>query len=187
MGSRTVGLLAVLGGLASTISIGVLAAAVQARPDDLFWNVVTDPTQRAIVTVFGIGGLLAISAAMAGLGFLFVDRIDAGFVVLAVMASFGGVLGLMGAAAAFLLLMVGSAAFMLSLTRAHVMTPWIAVGHAVAAAPWVVMLWVALSRNPLGWTIVLALLYPASWILIGAWVLRGLPQAEPSSPLPDSA
>lgn len=62
------------------------------------------------------------------------------------------------------------------------MSLWIAVVHTLAAAGWVVMLWVAiLARNPLGWTIVPGLLYPMSWVLIGAWALRGIPNPQPST------
>jgi hypothetical protein len=180
--SRTVGLLAVLGGLASTISIGMIAVAILARPDELYWNVVTDPTQRLFVTVLGVGGLLAISAATAGLAYLLIDRIDEVVVLLAVVAGLGGVLGLMGADGAFLLLLVGSPILMLYLARAHLMNPWIAVGHAVAAGGWIAMLWLALARDPLGATSVFGLSYPMSWILIGAWVLRGIPNPRPSNP-----
>jgi hypothetical protein len=119
------------------------------------------------------------SAATIGLAYLLNDRLDPLVVIWAAAAGVLGILGVMGAYAGLLLLPIGSAILMLAVARARVMPASIAGIHALAAVGWLVTAWTSLAGRPEGWTIVLAALYGVSWILIGAWVLRGLPNPQP--------
>jgi hypothetical protein len=181
MASRAVGLLAIVGGLGLITAVGMYLPEKLARPDVPPWQVITDPALYAIWAVLGITGMLGLSLALIGLAYVFLDRLEQGVALMPVLGGLGGFLGLIGAYGGFVLLPVGSAVFMAYLARARLMNAWIAVGHALVAAAWVVPLAASLGGPSDAPTAIIGILYGMSWVVIGAWLLRGVPIPRPST------
>jgi hypothetical protein len=181
MGSRAVGLLAIVGGLALTAAVVVYLPEKLARPDVPPWQVITEPALYAIWAVLGITGMIGLSVALIGLAYVFLDRLEQGVALMPVLGGLGGFLGLIGAYGGFVLLPVGSAVFMGYLAWARLMNPWIALGHALVAAAWVVPVAISLGSRSDNGASLIGILYGMSWVLIGAWLLRGVPLPRPSA------
>jgi hypothetical protein len=181
MGSRILGLLAILGGVALAGVLGIFVSQSLSAPTVRPWEVVTDPLLESIMAIAGTGGIVALGVATAGLVFAFQDRISNGGALAGSIGSVGGIFGLLGAYAALLLLPVGSAILVLDLARARVLDRWLAVVHVASAVGFAVLIAASGSNTSLGAAAVLGLGYPLTWLAIGASVIRGLPAGPVAS------
>jgi len=182
MGSRVVGLLAILGGSAFIACMAIYIPWLLIRPHEVAWRVITDPTQSAIWSALGLTGVAAISSATIGLAYLYNDRVSPIAVIIGVTGGVAGFTVLLQLYAAILLVPIASATLVLAAAWARLMNPWIAGPHALGAAGFVVALWAGMLSGGTGdgWGLAIAVVYAASWILIGVSILRGVPAAQPS-------
>ncbi len=186
MGFRILGLLAILGGVGVTIGAGIHVVLTLASPDVRPWDVVKDPLEASIMAVAGIGGIVALAVVIAGLAFLFQDRISNGTALAASIGSVGGVLGVLGAFPALFLMPIGSAILAWDLARARVLSRWEAAAHVASAIGFLVSIAAMMNNTQLGVAVVLTLFYPLTWLAIGGSVLRSVPMGPevPGGSLP---
>jgi hypothetical protein len=184
MGIRTVGLLAVVGGVGVTILAGLLVGVTLSAPATRPWDVAKDP----ILVVAGYSGIVALAVATAGLVFAFQDRISSGGAMAGSIGSVGGIFGLLGAYSLLLALPAGSAILVWDLARVSVLSRWMAAAHVASSFGFALLIAADLSNTPLGVAIVVALFYPLAWLAIGGSILRGVhadPIAQASLPHAD--
>jgi len=181
MGIRIVGWLTILGAIGVTVGAGVFVGLTLRAPAVPPWDVVTDPLESSIMSIAGTGGMVLLAGAMAGLVFVFQDRLTNGAALAGSIGSVGGIFGLLGAYSLLLAMPVGSAILVWDLARARVLSRWLAGAHVVSAAAFVILIAAMLSNTPLGVAIVFALFYALTWLVIGGSVLRGV-AAGPVAP-----
>ena len=96
MVTRTLGLLATVGGAGATIGAGVFVGLTMSASGARPWSVVVDPLAASIMSLAGTGGMVALAMATAGLVFRFQDRISGAGAMAGSIGSAGGILGLLG-------------------------------------------------------------------------------------------
>ena len=182
-GTRVVAALSVLGGSGFLIAIVVFFGAIIANPTMTWDRQRSDPVLGFIIGVGGFGGLLVMSAALAGLGVLIGSRSKSGLAIVAVLVALGGCLAVLGANM-MLALPAASAILAIYLARVGRLPVGIAILHVGAALGSIVvaMLWSVNASLGVGDLIIL--LYPISWIAIGWALFRGTPanRTKASSP-----
>jgi hypothetical protein len=105
--TRTLGLLATLGGVGVTIGAGVFVAVTLSAPGARPWSVAVDPLAASLMSVAGTGGMVALAMATAGLVFRFRDRISGAGALAGSIGSVGGILGPLGSFAMLFLFPAG--------------------------------------------------------------------------------
>jgi len=172
-GTRTVALLAVIGGLAWAAAIADWAITGLDHADS-GWD-------QPAIEFAGMVGVLAISLSLGGLGFILTNRFDSTVGLLGLLGGAGGAMGLLGAYAAILLLPVGSVAVVLFLARIHA-TGWATTLIHTAAAPALFLGLAAYSNETLvGAASVFMLAYAFTWVAVGLALFGGLPQVRSSA------
>lgn len=167
MGTRVLGILAIIGSAAWTI---LTAGYV------LFGEAMWSGTGGYITLALTVSGGLGYAGAATGLALRFQDRMTPFGAVGGVIAGVGALLGGLGAYSADILLPMGSAVMALDLGRAGVLSRLLAVSHAVTAAGFLALLWISLTNFPITgslWLGALAGPYLISWLAIGIWLIRG--------------
>jgi len=182
LGTRVVGLLAILGGSAVAIAAAAFVAWTWSAPNARPWSLAADPLQSSLMTVAGDLGIVGLAAATAGLAILFQDRVSGGAALAASIGFVGGVLGILGAYSLLFLLPAGSAYLVWDLARARVLGRGLSVAHVASAVGFFVLIGAFMSNTPIGVAVVLALFYPLSWLAIGGSLMRGVPITEPGTP-----
>jgi hypothetical protein len=179
--SRFIGMLAIVGGLAFAIGVADGAVTARAYPDVTYWHL----PGFAVIEIFGVVGLLALSLSLGWLGLIIVSRLESAVGLVAIFGAPAGPAGLAGAYSAVVLLPMSSAVVVLYLARIRAVHWPLALIH-VASAPGLVLGIAGASKR--GFTDIVAaliLVYSVSWIAIGLeLLLRGLPQARPVAPTP---
>jgi hypothetical protein len=174
--------LATLGGAGVTIGggvfVGVTLSAAAARP----WTLPIDPVPRWIMTVAGTGGMIALAVATTWLVYRFQDRISGAAAVAGVIGSVGGILGPLGSYPLLFLFPAGTAVLVWDLARARVLSRWLAAAHVASAVGFIVPLGAMMSNTAVGLAMILALLYPLTWLAIGLSLFRGTPVPQPATP-----
>ena len=173
-GTRTVALLAVIGGLAWVTAMADWAITALDHADS-GWD-------QPVIELAGMVGLLAISLSLGGLGFILTNRFDSTVGLLGLLGGAGGAMGLLGAYAAILLLPIGSVAVVLFLARIHA-TGWSTGLIHVAGAPGLFLGLAAYSNEALaGAAAVFMLAYAITWVAVGLALFGGLPQVKSTAP-----
>jgi hypothetical protein len=181
MAIRILGLLAVLGGVGVAIAAGHFVGLALNAPTVRPWSLMTDPTRAPLIAVVGNLGIAAIAVATGGLVFRSQNRISNGAALAGSIGSMGGLLGSIGAYVGFLL-PVGSSLLVWDLARVRAVRRWLAVAHIASAVAFLVPLAAMLTNAQLGVGFVLTLVYPLTWVAIGASMLRGEPILGPAAP-----
>ncbi len=183
MGTRVVAALAIIGGAALTVTLVIAMALVSSAPDGTFNTLDWRATEvRAMLLAFSLAVLL-LSISLWGLIFRFNDRMGGNVALAGSVGGFGGMLMAMGAYQLLVVLPIGSAAVVWDLSRFGVLPRSVAIVHALAALAFFIILVAGLTRSLIGVTspisalAVLIVLYPLTWIVIGAALLRGQPVA----------
>jgi len=182
MTTRTLGLLATLGGAGATIGGGVFVGAMLSAPGARPWEVAGDPLPRSIMTVAGTGGMVALAMATAGLVFRFLDRISGAGALAGSIGSVGGILGLLGSFPMLFLFPAGTALLVWDLARARVLSGWLAAAHVASAVGFLLPIAAMMSNSAVDIAIVFALAYPLSWLAIGLSLLRAAPDSRRVAP-----
>jgi hypothetical protein len=182
MVTRTLGLLATLGGAGATIGggvfVGAMLSAAGARP----WEVTTDLLPRSIMTVVGTGGMVVVAMATAGLVFRYQDQISGAGALAGSIGSVGGILGLLGSFPMLFLFPAGTVLLVWDLARARVLSGRLAAAHVASAIGFLVPIAALMSNTPVGVAMVLALAYPVTWLAIGLSLLRSAPVTQRATP-----
>jgi len=182
-GARIVALLAMLGGAGLLVAMVTMLGALLPTPPLTWEGLWADPVLGVVMLVGGAGGVVALSAALAGLS-LIRETTNPGVASVAALGALGGCIGALWTVAALFVLPAASAIVALNLARVDRLPKSIAVLHAAAALGCIVVgaLWAQNASLGIGDLIVL--LYPITWIAIGLALLRGLPSTEsPASSL----
>ena len=133
----------------------------------------SDPVLGFVIGVGGFGGLLVMSAALAGLGVLIGSRSKSGLAIMAVLVALGGYLALLGAN--MMLALPAASAILHSLARVGLLPNAIAILHVGAALGSIVVATLWSVNASLGAGDLIVLLYPISWIAIGWALFRSTP------------
>lgn len=183
LGTRLVAVLAVLGGTgflgAIVVMLGTVASTTMTWVD--LWS---DPVLGAFMRVSGVGGLVVMSAALAGLGVQIGRKTNSGMAIVALAGALGGGAAALWPIAAMFALPAASAILAIYLARVDRLPSTVAILHVGAAlgSYLVVMLW---SVNAsLGAGDLIILLYPMSWIAIGWALFRGTPASRTKASSP---
>ena len=180
-GTRIVAILSLLGGIGFLSAIVVLFGSLASNTTWVrLWS---DPVLGVVMLVGGVGGLVALCAALAGLS-LIREKTDPGVASVAALGALGGGIGALWPVVALFVLPPASAIVAIYLARVDRLPKSIAMLHAGAALGCIVVgaLWTQNASLGLGDFIVL--LYPITWMAIGLALLRGLPSSEsPASSL----
>lgn len=174
MGYRIVAAVAIVGGIGFTICAGVLVGLIIAHPDAMPWWRATNyatPAQ-SVALHLGYAGLVLLGAATIGFVLVFQHRLSA-------VAAVGGVVGGISAFAVpfAILLPIGSAIVVADLGRLRILRWWLAIPFIGSAIAFFVVMLPATGPAHLDGTVTFALLYPVAWVVLGAWLARGAPQA----------
>ena len=180
-GTRIVALLSLLGGIGFLSAIVVLFGSLASNTT---WaGLWSDPILGVVMLVGGVGGVVALCAALAGLP-LIREKTDPGVASVAALGVLGGGIGALWPVVALFVLPPASAIVAIYLARVDRLPKSIAMRHAGAALGCIVVgaLWT--QNASLGFGDLIVLLYPITWIAIGLALLRGLPSSEsPASSL----
>ena len=181
IGTRIVAILSLLGGIGFLSAIVVLFGSLASNTT---WvNLWSDPVLGVVMLVGGVGGVVALCAALAGLS-LIREKTDPGVASVAALGALGGGIGALWPVVALFVLPPASAIVAIYLARVDRLPKSLAMLHAGVALGTIVVgaLWTQNASLGLGDFIVL--LYPITWIAIGLALLRGLPSREsPASSL----
>ena len=134
------------------------------------------------MTVAGTGGMMVLAIAAVGLVLGFQDRIGLAAALAGTIGSVGGVLGPLGSFPLLFLFPAGSALLVWGLARARVVSGWLAAAHVASAVGFIVPLGAMMSNSSVGVAIVLALVYPLTWLALGLSLLRGAPVSQLAAP-----
>jgi hypothetical protein len=174
MGYRIVAAVAIVGGIGFTICAGVLVGLIIAHPDAMpWWRATSYATPAQSVALhLGYAGLVALGVASIGLAFVFQVRLGA-------VAAVAGVVGGLSAFAVpfAILLPIGSAIVVADLGRLRILRWSLAIPFIVSAVAFFVVMLPATGPGHLDGTVVFALVYPIAWVVLGAWLARGVPHA----------
>jgi hypothetical protein len=174
-GTRIVAILSLLGGIGLLGAILVLFGSLASNTTwvDL-WS---DPVLGVVMLVGGVGGVVALCAALAGLS-LIREKTDPGVASVAALGALGGGIGALWPVVALFVLPPASAIVAIYLARVDRLPRSLAMVHAGVALVTTVVgaLWT--QNASLGLGDLLVLLYPITWIAIGLALLRGLPSSE---------
>ena len=180
-GTRIVALLSLLGGIGFLSAIVVLFGSLASNTT---WaGLWSDPILGVVMLVGGVGGVVALCAALAGLS-LIREKTDPGVASVAALGALGGGIGALWPVVALFVLPPASGIVAIYLARVDRLPKSIAMLHAGAALGCIVVgaLWT--QNASLGFGDLIVLLYPITWIAIGLALLRGLPSSEsPASSL----
>jgi hypothetical protein len=174
-GTRIVAVLSLLGGIGFLSAIVVLFGSLASNTTWVsLWS---DPVLGVVMLVGGVGGVVALCAALAGLS-LIRENTDPGVASVAALGALGGGIGALWPVVALFVLPPASAIVAIYLARVDRLPKSIAMLHAGAALGCIVVgaLWTQNASLGLGDLIVL--LYPITWMAIGLALLRGLPSSE---------
>ena len=162
--TRVIGALAIIGG-ASWLSAAVIGSSGEGGD----------------VWVFSVSGALAFSGALAGLTMRYQDHLTETTALTGALAAISALIVPMGGLYLFIpMLPIGSAVLVRQLARAGIFPIGLTIAHVVTSLGFltvvVVMLisWQILVAAP--WLFALAIPYFLSWISIGAFILRGVPE-----------
>jgi len=175
MGTRIVSLSAMAGAVLWAVATVTWAITVSTNPNIKIWQI-------PVADITALAGLIALSVALGGLGYILLTRFDdpVGLVALSGMAF--GLMSAIGAPEAFIFLPVTSAITVIGLARIHAVHWSVAAIHA-SAVPGIYLGLAAYNDDSLvGIATVFVLFYAATWIAIGLELLRGLPQPRPVAP-----
>ena len=184
-GTRVVAAFSIIGGAALTVTLAIAMALVSSAPDGTFNTLDWRATDVTVMLMVFSGSVLLLSIALWGLIFRFNDRMGGNVALAGSVGGFGGMLMAMGAYQLLVVLPIGSAAVVWDLSRFGVLPRSVAIVHALAALAFFIILVAGLTRSLIGVTspisalAVLIVLYPLTWIVIGAALLRGQPVAGP--------
>jgi hypothetical protein len=180
-GTRMVAILSLLGGIGFLSAIVVMFGSLASNTT---WaGLWSDPVPGVVMLVGGVGGVVALCAALAGLS-LIREKTDPGVASVAALGALGGGIGALWPVVALFVLPPASAIVAIYLARVDRLPKSIAMLHAGAALACIVVgaLWA--QNASLGPGDLIVLLYPITWIAIGLALLRGLPSSEsPASSL----
>ena len=180
-GTRIVAVLSLLGGIGF---LGAIVVMFSSLARNTTWaGLWSDPVLGVVLLVVGVGGVVALCAALAGLS-LIRERTDPGVASVAALGALGGGIGALWPVVAVFVLPLASAIVAIYLARVHRLPNSIAVLHAGAGLGCIVVgaLWAQNASLGLGDLIVP--LYPITWMAIGLALFRGLPSSEsPASSL----
>ncbi len=183
LGTRLVAVLAVLGGTgflgAIVVMLGTVASTTMTWVD--LWS---DPVLGVFMRVSGVGGLVAMSAALAGLGVQIGRKTNSGMAIVALSGALGGGAAALWPIAAMFALPAASAIVAIYLARLDRLPNAVAIVHVGAAlgSYVVAMLW---SVNASLWPgDLLVPLYPISWIAIGWALFPGSPASPTKASSP---
>jgi hypothetical protein len=182
LATRTLALLATLGGAGVTIGGGVFVAVSLSRAGVRPWALSVDPLPRSIMTVAGTGGMIALAIATIWLVYRFQDRISVAAALAGTIGAVGGILGSLGSYPLLFLFPAGTAVLVWDLARARVLNGWLAAAHVASAVGFVVPIGAMLGNTPIGVAMVLALAYPITWLAVGLSLLRGVPVDQSGAP-----
>jgi hypothetical protein len=174
-GTRIVAILSLLGGIGFLSAIVVMFGSLASNTT---WaSLWSDPVLGVVVLVGGVGGVVALCAALAGLS-LIREKTDPGVASVAALGALGGGIGALWPVVALWVLPLASAILTIYLARVDRLPKSLAMLHAGVALGTIVVgaLWTQNASLGLGDLIVL--LYPITWIAIGLALLRGLPSSE---------
>lgn len=174
MSTRVLGTLAVLAG--TSLTAGVILMLIYG---DSAW---TGPTAY-VMMLLTVGAGLAFATTAFGLLWRFQEQLHRLGFMGGASAGLGGLAIAIDGAWAILLLPIGSAALAWDLARIGVLSPGMAILHALGAVALLIPLVGAFAGDTgTGFdTLVLAIPYSLSWIAIGASLWRGVPSPRAGS------
>ena len=172
IGTRFLGLLAILGGLGVAIGASVFAGVVLAKSTIRPWELGVDPVQESIMAVAGTVGMIAIAAATAGLVLRFRHRTRNAAVAAALIALVCAVLGVLVAWPAIYLALAGFAYLVWELGRAGVLGRRVVGANLLSMALLVVPVTAMSTDITVGLAIALVVPYPVTWLAIGGSLVR---------------
>jgi hypothetical protein len=171
----------------TTRAIGILA--IIGAASWLFpaaYTVIAGPSEAEGVTgASSVVGALAFAGALVGLTWRFQDHLTPTGALVGVFAGLAVVMGIFGAYIFIAVLPIGSAVLLWELGRAGILPRGLTIAHAVTAlgmlSAVVAMLidWRSAADSALWTTLVIP--YLLSWVTIGAYVVRGVPEVPAAS------
>jgi hypothetical protein len=177
-GTRVLGLLAIVGGLAVTLGAAVFAGVMTAGSSPRPWDGTIDHVQLSIMGGAGTVGMIAIAVATVGLVFNYRHRARRRAVIAASAAAAGAVVGVLGAWPAMCLAPAGFAYFIWDLGRVGVVPRSVAAANVAAGLALLVPIAAVTSNTPVGLAIVLVIPYWITWLAIGGSLVRGMPAIQ---------
>lgn len=173
IGTRVLGLVAILGGLGVAIGASVFAGVILAKSTMPPWEPGVDPVQESIMVVAGSVGMIGIAAATAGLVLRFRHRTRNAAVAAALIAAVGAVLGVLVVWPAIYLALAGFAYLVWELGRAGVLGRRVVSANLLSTVLLLVPIAAMFIGTTVGLAIALVVPYPVTWLAIGGSLLRG--------------